>query len=64
MWVFGNIFGVSTVLDVFENFGEGVEPLFCEKSYFSDESGDAACCEGAPGEAEEEDFIAGVVVVG
>ena len=52
------------MLDVFEDLGEGVDALLGEQADLAYEAGNAARGEGPAREAEQEDLIAGVVVIG
>lgn len=50
------------LLDIAEDLGKERQPVFSQDANDRDQSGNAARAESAPGEAEEEDLIAGNVV--
>lgn len=61
--MFGAVVRVPSILHIFVDLGKRIQALFGQQADFANEPAYTACCEGATGEAEEEDLIAGVVVV-
>lgn len=53
---------VVLMLNISEYLWKVRDAVLCENTYFSDDAGNTACCEGAPRESKDEDLITGDVV--